>query len=106
MANELRTPLTHQSLSFLKACFNTTNAFLVYSDLIDPILRFSYSEIFTCKGEYFEDKRILRLHIFREQFLFNWLTFYTGLLLKTCLDADPSIRSYLDIAEQAFGKTG
>ncbi|XP_028063859.1 amino acid transporter AVT1I-like [Camellia sinensis] len=34
------------------------------------------------------------------------MTFYTGLLLKTCLDADPSIRSYLDIAERAFGNTG
>ncbi|KAL7204247.1 hypothetical protein ACSBR2_017340 [Camellia fascicularis] len=34
------------------------------------------------------------------------MTFYTGLLLKTCLDAGPSIGSYLDIAEQAIGKTG
>ncbi|GMP64732.1 hypothetical protein CsSME_00025869 [Camellia sinensis var. sinensis] len=34
------------------------------------------------------------------------MTFYTRLLLKTCLDADLSIRSYLDIAERAFGKTG
>ncbi|GMP41854.1 hypothetical protein CsSME_00011805 [Camellia sinensis var. sinensis] len=34
------------------------------------------------------------------------MTFYTRLLLKTYLDVDPSIRSYIDIAEQAFGKTG
>ncbi|CAL5382128.1 unnamed protein product [Camellia sinensis] len=39
-------------------------------------------------------------------FVITPMTFYTGLLLKTCLDADPSIRSYLNIAEQAIGKTG
>ncbi|KAI8027666.1 putative LRR receptor-like serine/threonine-protein kinase [Camellia lanceoleosa] len=38
-------------------------------------------------------------------FIISPMTFYTGLLLKTCLDADPSIRSYLNIAEQAIGKT-
>ncbi|KAI8026199.1 Amino acid transporter AVT1J [Camellia lanceoleosa] len=38
-------------------------------------------------------------------FIITPMTFYTGLLLKTCLDADPSIRSYLNIAEQAIGKT-
>ena len=27
-----------------------------------------------------------------------------GILLKRCIEADPSIRSYLDIAERAFGK--
>ncbi|KAK1575512.1 hypothetical protein Q3G72_006111 [Acer saccharum] len=32
--------------------------------------------------------------------------FYTGLLIKRCMDADPNIRSYPDIGERAFGKKG
>lgn len=34
------------------------------------------------------------------------LTFYTAILVKRCMDVDPSIRHYLDIAERAFGKRG
>ncbi|XP_024975891.1 amino acid transporter AVT1I-like isoform X3 [Cynara cardunculus var. scolymus] len=33
-------------------------------------------------------------------------TFYTGLLIKKCMDADPTIRSYPDIGDRAFGKKG
>ncbi|XP_076960142.1 amino acid transporter AVT1I-like [Bidens hawaiensis] len=33
-------------------------------------------------------------------------TFYTGLLIQRCMDADPSITSYPDIGNRAFGKTG
>ncbi|KAI8030753.1 Amino acid transporter AVT1J [Camellia lanceoleosa] len=33
-------------------------------------------------------------------------TFYTSLLLKRCMDVDPNIKSYPDIGELAFGKTG
>lgn len=33
-------------------------------------------------------------------------TFYTGLLIKKCMDTDPTIRSYPDIGDRAFGKTG
>ncbi|KAI3784414.1 hypothetical protein L1987_43513 [Smallanthus sonchifolius] len=33
-------------------------------------------------------------------------TFYTGLLIKRCMDTDPTIRSYPDIGYRAFGKTG
>ncbi|KAJ9562226.1 hypothetical protein OSB04_007386 [Centaurea solstitialis] len=33
-------------------------------------------------------------------------TFYTGLLIQRCMDADPTIRSYPDIGDRAFGKTG
>ncbi|KAJ0753659.1 putative amino acid transporter, transmembrane domain-containing protein [Helianthus annuus] len=33
-------------------------------------------------------------------------TFYTGLLIKRCMDTDPTIRSYPDIGDRAFGKTG
>ncbi|KAI3503321.1 hypothetical protein L1887_31761 [Cichorium endivia] len=33
-------------------------------------------------------------------------TFYTGLLIKRCMDTDPTIKSYPDIGHRAFGKTG
>ncbi|KAM0034076.1 putative amino acid transporter, transmembrane domain-containing protein [Helianthus debilis subsp. tardiflorus] len=33
-------------------------------------------------------------------------TFYTGLLIKRCMDTDPTIRSYPDIGDRAFGKPG
>ncbi|CAL5370660.1 unnamed protein product [Camellia sinensis] len=33
-------------------------------------------------------------------------TFYTGMLIKRCMDKDPNIRSYPDIGEQAFGSKG
>ncbi|KAL8231935.1 hypothetical protein R6Q57_001713 [Mikania cordata] len=33
-------------------------------------------------------------------------TFYTGLLIQRCMDTDPSIRSYPDIGDRAFGKLG
>ncbi|KAJ0810200.1 putative amino acid transporter, transmembrane domain-containing protein [Helianthus annuus] len=33
-------------------------------------------------------------------------TFFTGLLIKRCMDIDPTIRSYADIGERAYGKTG
>lgn len=39
-------------------------------------------------------------------FIVAIMTFYTATLLKRCMDADPSVRSYLDIAERAFGKRG
>lgn len=32
--------------------------------------------------------------------------FYTGLLIKRCMEADLRIRTYPDIGERAFGKTG
>uniref|UniRef100_A0A5B7B201 Putative Transmembrane amino acid transporter family protein isoform 1 n=2 Tax=Davidia involucrata TaxID=16924 RepID=A0A5B7B201_DAVIN len=90
MANELRTPLTQsRGSSFLKACFNGTNAFLGIGLLTVPYALSS--------GGW------LSLFLF---FLIAAMTFYTGLLLKRCLDVDPSIRSYLDIAERAFGTRG
>ncbi|KVH92685.1 Amino acid transporter, transmembrane, partial [Cynara cardunculus var. scolymus] len=33
-------------------------------------------------------------------------TFYTGLLIQRCMDADPTIRSYPDIGDRAFGNVG
>ncbi|KAK1414086.1 hypothetical protein QVD17_29826 [Tagetes erecta] len=32
--------------------------------------------------------------------------FYTGLLIQRCMDTDPTITSYTDIGDRAFGKTG
>lgn len=90
--NELRIPLqtpTTGSSSFLKACFNGTNAFLGIGLLTVPYALSS--------GGW------LSLILF---FLIAIMTFYTGILLKRCMEADPSIRSYLDIAERAFGMKG
>ncbi|KAL9998476.1 putative amino acid transporter, transmembrane domain-containing protein [Helianthus debilis subsp. tardiflorus] len=39
-------------------------------------------------------------------FLIASSTFYTGLLIKRCMDLDPTIRTYPDIGDRAFGKTG
>ncbi|PON77147.1 Amino acid transporter, transmembrane domain containing protein [Parasponia andersonii] len=92
MASDLRTPLTQgqrAGSSFLKACFNGTNAFLGIGLLTVPYA--------VSSGGW------LSLVFF---FMVAIMTFYTGILLKTCMDADPSVKSYLDIAERAFGKRG
>ncbi|XP_014496865.1 amino acid transporter AVT1I-like [Vigna radiata var. radiata] len=39
-------------------------------------------------------------------FLIATATFYTGLLIKRCMDNNSNIRTYPDIGEFAFGKTG
>ncbi|GAV64130.1 Aa_trans domain-containing protein [Cephalotus follicularis] len=39
-------------------------------------------------------------------FLIGIICFYTGILLRRCMDSDPSITSYLDIAERAYGTRG
>lgn len=87
-----RTPLLERRTSgssFIKACFNGTNAFLGIGLLTVPYALAS--------GGW------LSLVFF---FLVGLITFYTGILLKRCMDMDPSIRNYLDIAERAFGKAG
>ncbi|KAK9275264.1 hypothetical protein L1049_022526 [Liquidambar formosana] len=90
MADELRTPLTgNTGSSFMKACFNGTNAFLGIGLLTVPYALSS--------GGW------LSLVLF---FLIAIMTFYTGILLKRCMEADPSIRTYLDIAGRAFGTRG
>ncbi|XP_062114896.1 amino acid transporter AVT1I-like [Humulus lupulus] len=93
MGSESGTPLLTQSQregsSFLKACFNGTNAFLGIGLLTVPYALSS--------GGW------LSLGLF---FLVTMMTFYTGILLKTCMDTDPTVKSYLDIAERAFGKKG
>ncbi|KAD2804825.1 hypothetical protein E3N88_38202 [Mikania micrantha] len=39
-------------------------------------------------------------------FIFCVLSFYTGLLLRCCLDSRPGLNTYPDIGEAAFGKVG
>ncbi|KAI3452300.1 hypothetical protein Pfo_008965 [Paulownia fortunei] len=39
-------------------------------------------------------------------FIIASATFYTGLLIKRCMEVDPNIRSYPDIGHKAFGKKG
>ncbi|ESW15730.1 hypothetical protein PHAVU_007G097200 [Phaseolus vulgaris] len=39
-------------------------------------------------------------------FLFAIISFYTGLLLRSCLDSDPELETYPDIGQAAFGTTG
>ncbi|XAR56904.1 hypothetical protein NMG60_11037545 [Bertholletia excelsa] len=93
-ASELRVPLIQSTSSgtgssFLKACFNATNAFLGIGLLTVPYALSS--------GGW------LSLFFF---FLVAVISFYTALLLKRCLDTDPSVRTYLDISERAFGMRG
>ncbi|KAK7357020.1 hypothetical protein VNO80_16301 [Phaseolus coccineus] len=38
--------------------------------------------------------------------LFAIISFYTGLLLRSCLDSDPELETYPDIGQAAFGTTG
>ncbi|GAB4854740.1 hypothetical protein Ancab_023326 [Ancistrocladus abbreviatus] len=92
MADESRRPLiqtTAGGSTFIKACFNGTNAFLGIGLLTVPYALSS--------GGW------LSLVFF---LVIGAITFYTGLLLTRCMDLAPSIRNYLDIAEHAFGKTG
>ncbi|KAK4393115.1 Amino acid transporter AVT1J [Sesamum angolense] len=39
-------------------------------------------------------------------FIIASATFYTGLLIKRCIEIDPNIRSYADVGNKAFGKRG
>ncbi|PIN17165.1 Amino acid transporter [Handroanthus impetiginosus] len=39
-------------------------------------------------------------------FVIALICFYTGILLKKCMDSNPHIKSYPDIGAQAFGKKG
>lgn len=37
---------------------------------------------------------------------FGSISFYTGILLKRCLDSSPELQTYPDIGQAAFGRTG
>ncbi|KAF7811775.1 amino acid transporter AVT1C-like isoform X1 [Senna tora] len=39
-------------------------------------------------------------------FMFAMLSFYTGLLLRRCLDSEPGLETYPDIGQAAFGTLG
>ena len=39
-------------------------------------------------------------------FTFAVLSFYTGLLLRKCLDSEPGLETYPDIGQAAFGTAG
>ncbi|KAL9679493.1 hypothetical protein QQ045_017356 [Rhodiola kirilowii] len=75
--------------NFIKACFNGTNAFLGIGLLTVPYALSS--------GGW------LSLLIF---LLISIISFYTGILLKRCMDTSSQLKTYLDIAEEAFGKKG
>lgn len=38
--------------------------------------------------------------------VFAVLSFYTGMLLRYCLDSEPGLETYPDIGQAAFGTTG
>lgn len=38
--------------------------------------------------------------------IFGVLSFYTGMLLRYCLDSQPELETYPDIGQAAFGKLG
>lgn len=38
--------------------------------------------------------------------IFSIFSFYTGLLLRYCLDSEPGLETYPDIGQAAFGTTG
>jgi vesicular inhibitory amino acid transporter len=39
-------------------------------------------------------------------FIFAVLSFYTGILLRYCLDSEPGLETYPDIGQAAFGNFG
>lgn len=39
-------------------------------------------------------------------FIFALLSYYTGILLRSCLDSQPGLETYPDIGHAAFGTTG
>lgn len=39
-------------------------------------------------------------------FMFAVLSFYTGMLLRYCLDSEPGLETYPDIGQAAFGTAG
>ncbi|KAL5742881.1 hypothetical protein ACOSP7_029613 [Xanthoceras sorbifolium] len=90
MENESRTPpIQNTGTGFLGVCFNATNAFLGIGLLTVP-----YALSF---GGW------LSLLLF---LLITVIALYTSILPKRCMDTDPSIKSYLDIADRAFGAKG
>ncbi|KAM7510044.1 hypothetical protein LguiB_008919 [Lonicera macranthoides] len=80
---------TAGTTSFFKTCFNGLNALSGVGILSIPYALSSGGWL----------SLILLLII-------AFSTFYTGLLIKRCMDEDPNIRSYPDIGDRAFGTKG
>ncbi|KAL5805569.1 hypothetical protein ACOSQ4_028302 [Xanthoceras sorbifolium] len=85
----VHTRTSSTSSSFFKTCFNGLNALSGVGILSTPYALASGGWL-----------SLILL------FLIAFAAFYTGLLIKRCMDADPNIRSYPDIGERAFGKKG
>ncbi|KAK4751343.1 hypothetical protein SAY87_004825 [Trapa incisa] len=75
--------------SFFKTCFNGLNALSGVGILSTPYALASGGWL-----------SLILL------FFIAIIAFYSGLLMKRCMDSDRSIRTYPDIGERAFGKTG
>ncbi|XP_027073765.1 amino acid transporter AVT1I isoform X1 [Coffea arabica] len=94
-SNHTRDPIIIHSLStsgntsFYKTCFNGLNALSGVGILSVPYALSS--------GGWFS---LMLLLVIASSAL------YTGLLIQRCMDMDPSIRSYPDIGERAFGAKG
>ncbi|TXG57554.1 hypothetical protein EZV62_015383 [Acer yangbiense] len=82
-------PINTTTTSFFKTCFNGLSALSGVGILSTPYALSSggWSSLILL-------------------FVIAVTAFYTGLLIKRCMDADPNIRSYPDIGERAFGKKG
>ncbi|KAL3698604.1 hypothetical protein R1sor_012680 [Riccia sorocarpa] len=75
--------------SFLQACLNASNVLVGVGILSTP---YALSQ-----GGWLTLGFLL---------LFAIICLYTGILLRKCMDTDPSILSYPDIGQAAFGRTG
>ncbi|KAL3511122.1 hypothetical protein ACH5RR_030523 [Cinchona calisaya] len=82
-------PQPQKGTTFLRTCFNGLNALSGIG-----ILSIPYA---LSKGGWLSLIILLLVAI---------LLYYTGLLLRRCMDVDPLIRTYPDIGELAFGKKG
>ncbi|KAK4481597.1 hypothetical protein RD792_012499 [Penstemon davidsonii] len=86
---QLQEPQDKGTTTFIKTCFNGINALSGIG-----ILSIPYA---LSKGGWMS---LIAL------FVIALLCFYTGLLMKKCMDVNPLIRTYPDIGAQAFGSKG
>ncbi|XP_057436001.1 amino acid transporter AVT1I-like [Lotus japonicus] len=82
-------PTTNCNVSFFRTCFNGLNAISGVGILSIPFALASGGWL-----------SLILL------FVIAVVTFYTGLLIKNCMDKNANIRTYADIGELAFGKIG
>ncbi|CAO2820295.1 unnamed protein product [Amaranthus hypochondriacus] len=94
LLNELEAPNINISIkeantSFFKTCFNALNSITGIGILSVPYALASGGWL-----------SVILL------FIISMAATYTGLLVKRCMDVDPTIKSYPDIGEHAFGNIG